>query len=106
MSISVGSSTSEAGSSTAVPTTAASAASQGVPTFQSHHSFSSTLGLEWIRSELQHAGCLDFFKNMTNTAPFRSCRPFSMLSLWSSSFTAARSNMSLLNGILWGMCNP
>ncbi|KAK7453241.1 hypothetical protein VKT23_011917 [Stygiomarasmius scandens] len=111
ISISIGSSTPDLGSSTAVPTTTTAAASQGVPTIPVTPPVLPTpFPQPWDESGIglnfSTQGCLDFFQNMTNTAPFRSCRPFSMLSLWSSSFTAAQSNISLLNDILWGTCNP
>ncbi|KAH8084356.1 hypothetical protein BXZ70DRAFT_957878 [Cristinia sonorae] len=50
-------------------------------------------------------GCKDFFSNMTNTVPFRQCRPFSLLQRSSSEFIQAQSNLTLLNNIVWGTCN-
>lgn len=35
--------------------------------------------------------CLSFFNNMTSSAPFRTCRPFSLLSQSSSAFALVRS---------------
>ncbi|KAK7453243.1 hypothetical protein VKT23_011919 [Stygiomarasmius scandens] len=100
-----------------LPTTTTTATSQGVPTIPVTPPVLPTPFLQptpfpqpWDESGLglnfSTQGCLDFFQNMTNTAPFRSCRPFSVLSLWSSSFTAPQSNISLLNDILRGTCNP
>ncbi|KAG2008152.1 hypothetical protein CC2G_013613 [Coprinopsis cinerea AmutBmut pab1-1] len=49
--------------------------------------------------------CLAFFTNMTNTRPFRSCRPFSLLLQTSSTFISAQQNITLLNELVWGTCN-
>ncbi|KAF9019109.1 hypothetical protein BDZ89DRAFT_992754 [Hymenopellis radicata] len=50
--------------------------------------------------------CFNFFSNMTNTAAFRSCRPFSMLLQTSNAFVATQDNLTELNAVVWGTCNP
>ncbi|KAF8965098.1 hypothetical protein BDZ97DRAFT_1659359 [Flammula alnicola] len=49
--------------------------------------------------------CSNFFTNMTNSAPFRQCRPFSMLLQSSTQFINAQTNLTLMNSIIWGTCN-
>lgn len=49
--------------------------------------------------------CYDFLLNMTNTQPFRACRPFGMLVAGSSSFSDASSSLETLNSVVWGTCN-
>ncbi|TCD67434.1 hypothetical protein EIP91_012406 [Steccherinum ochraceum] len=50
--------------------------------------------------------CKNFFLNMTQTEPFRECRPFSLLQRSSSQFLQqAQTNLSALNDIVWGTCN-
>ncbi|KAI9465757.1 hypothetical protein BJY52DRAFT_1164016, partial [Lactarius psammicola] len=49
--------------------------------------------------------CETFFTNMTQSPPFRQCRPFSFLSQTSSSFLEAQSNLTALNIDIWGTCN-
>ncbi|KAG5646735.1 hypothetical protein DXG03_002417 [Asterophora parasitica] len=49
--------------------------------------------------------CFNFFSNMTNTQPFRSCRPMSLLLDSSSAFIDAQANLTLLNSLVWGTCN-
>ncbi|KAL0570718.1 hypothetical protein V5O48_011237 [Marasmius crinis-equi] len=49
--------------------------------------------------------CYDFFANMTNTQPFRSCRPFGMLVGGSDSFVKASESLETLNAVIWGTCN-
>ncbi|KAH8996371.1 hypothetical protein EDB92DRAFT_2112667 [Lactarius akahatsu] len=49
--------------------------------------------------------CESFFLNMTQSAPFRQCRPFSFLSQTSSAFLQAQSNLTALNIDIWGTCN-
>jgi hypothetical protein len=49
-------------------------------------------------------GCYTFFLlNMTNSESFRS---FGMLQAWSDSFINAQTNLTFLNQVLWGTCNP
>jgi hypothetical protein len=77
-----------------------------------------------LNRNFKDQACYDFFLNMTNTLPFRSCRPFSLLLQSSSEFTQvcslhvlmilklipldgqAQSNSTELNDIIWGTCNP
>ncbi|KAL0062048.1 hypothetical protein AAF712_011126 [Marasmius tenuissimus] len=49
--------------------------------------------------------CYDFLMNMTNTQPFRTCRPFGMLVTGSDSFSDASLSLETLNSIMWGTCN-
>ncbi|KAH9073012.1 hypothetical protein EDB83DRAFT_2360376 [Lactarius deliciosus] len=51
------------------------------------------------------SSCESFFLNMTQSAPFRQCRPFSFLSQTSSAFLQAQSNLTALNIDIWGTCN-
>ncbi|KAL5523183.1 hypothetical protein ACEPAF_1450 [Sanghuangporus sanghuang] len=48
--------------------------------------------------------CANFFTNMTQTLPFRSCRPFSLLEQFSSEFIEAQTNLTLLNTLIFGTC--
>jgi hypothetical protein len=49
--------------------------------------------------------CFDFFNNMTQSLPFRQCRPFGLLSEYSSEFINAQTNVTLLNNMVWGTCH-
>ncbi|KAJ7065044.1 hypothetical protein C8F01DRAFT_1129242 [Mycena amicta] len=49
--------------------------------------------------------CFNFFQNMTNTVPFRSCRAFSLLLQSSNAFISAQSDLATLNTLVWGTCN-
>jgi hypothetical protein len=49
--------------------------------------------------------CSNFFANMTNSLPFRTCRPFSLLLQTSTQFINAQTNLTLMNSIIWGTCN-
>ncbi|PPR04834.1 hypothetical protein CVT26_012989 [Gymnopilus dilepis] len=60
---------------------------------------------EGIAQNFSSVTCSDFFANMTNSASFRSCRPFSLLLQSSSGFINAQSNLTLMNSIIWGTCN-
>lgn len=87
--------------------------------------FDTTLGSNFTTNS-----CQTFFTNMTQTLPFRQCRPFSFLSQTSSSFllvsfflprwllisvrtlmcyfsdyAQAQSNLTALNIDIWGTCN-
>jgi hypothetical protein len=42
---------------------------------------------------------------MTQSPPFRKCRPFGLLLETSSAFINAQGNTSLLNDMVWGTCN-
>ncbi|TFY56852.1 hypothetical protein EVJ58_g7385 [Rhodofomes roseus] len=58
-----------------------------------------------ITTNFSTDGCREFFVNMTQTAPFRECRPFSLLVQHSSAFIEAQFNLTELNSIIWGTCN-
>ncbi|KAF7325682.1 hypothetical protein MKEN_00418200 [Mycena kentingensis (nom. inval.)] len=49
--------------------------------------------------------CFNFFQNMTNTLPFRSCRAFSLLLQSSNTFISAQTDLNKLNTLVWGTCN-
>ncbi|KAL4066996.1 hypothetical protein V8B97DRAFT_1874238 [Scleroderma yunnanense] len=49
--------------------------------------------------------CYNFFLNMTQTTPFRSCRPFSLLLTHSHEFQEAQNNITAMNIDIWGTCN-
>lgn len=82
---------------------------QGVPTVPSTppnlptpfpQPFDSDLGQNFSTQS-----CFDFLVNMTNTQPFRSCRPFGMLVDGSTGFADASRSPSTLNAVVWGTCN-
>ncbi|KAF8348712.1 hypothetical protein F5887DRAFT_1129780 [Amanita rubescens] len=50
--------------------------------------------------------CVNFFSNMTNSLSFWACRPFSLLMQSSDDFVNAQTNLTLLNELVWGTCNP
>ncbi|KDR80289.1 hypothetical protein GALMADRAFT_62417 [Galerina marginata CBS 339.88] len=58
-----------------------------------------------IAQNFSSVSCANFFANMTNTTPFRSCRPFSLLLGSSTQFINAQTNLTLMNSIIWGTCN-
>lgn len=58
-----------------------------------------------LAQNFSSVSCFNFFGNMTNTQPFRACRPFSLLLQSSDSFINAQQNLTLLNSIIWGTCN-
>ncbi|OCH84511.1 hypothetical protein OBBRIDRAFT_741478 [Obba rivulosa] len=58
-----------------------------------------------LSQNFSSVGCQNFFVNMTQTGPFLTCRPFSLLLQESSAFINAQTNISLLNTIVWGTCN-
>jgi hypothetical protein len=78
-----------------------------------------------IAQNFSTSSCAAFFANMTSAAPFRTCRPFSLLLESSGAFINVRSravllrnvlltfatypkaqtNLTLLNSIIWGTCN-
>jgi len=58
-----------------------------------------------IAQNFSSVTCANFFANMTNSAPFRSCRPFSLLIGTSTQFINAQTNLTLMNSIIWGTCN-
>jgi len=101
--------TSSRTSTTASPTTSVPAASQVLPTIPASppplptpfpQAFDGTL-----TQNFSSPSCLNFFNNMTASTDFRECRPFSFLLSTSSIFNNAQSNLTLMNSLLWGMCN-
>ncbi|KAH9177737.1 hypothetical protein EDB89DRAFT_1844723 [Lactarius sanguifluus] len=91
------------------PPTPTQSPSQGVPTIPTSspvlptpfpQPFDTTLANNFTTTE-----CGSFFLNMTQSAPFRQCRPFSFLSQTSSAFLQAQSNLTALNIDIWGTCN-
>jgi len=83
--------------------------SQTIPTIPSSppvlptpfpQAFDTTLGDNFTTNS-----CQTFFTNMTQSPPFRQCRPFSFLSQTSSAFLQAQSNLTQLNIDIWGTCN-
>ncbi|KAF9225982.1 hypothetical protein BS17DRAFT_730199 [Gyrodon lividus] len=49
--------------------------------------------------------CYNFFLNMTQSDPFRSCRPFSLLITKSNAFQEAQKDIDVMNTDVWGTCN-
>ncbi|EPS95249.1 hypothetical protein FOMPIDRAFT_1025863 [Fomitopsis schrenkii] len=102
---------SEAASSTAPPVAATSSSgSSTIPTIPSEPPvlptpFPQPFDSTGITTNFSTEECHNFFVNMTQTAPFRQCRPFSMLIQHSSAFIGAQFNLSELNDIMWGTCN-
>lgn len=62
--------------------------------------FDTTLSTNFSTTE-----CYSFFLNMTQTLPFRSCRPFSLLVTHSEAFQEAQNNITEMNVDIWGACN-
>lgn len=58
-----------------------------------------------LSSNFSTESCLNFYTNMTESAPFRQCRSFGLLLQSSSEFLQAQGNFSLLNDMVWGTCN-
>ncbi|KAF7319050.1 F-box domain-containing protein [Mycena chlorophos] len=58
-----------------------------------------------LSQNFSSVSCFDFFQNMTNTVPFRTCRAFSFLLQASDAFIAAQEDLNELNSIVWGTCN-
>lgn len=56
-------------------------------------------------TSFQTVACQNFMTNMTQTAAFRECRPFSLLVGDSNAFITSQRNISALNVIIWGTCN-
>ncbi|KAH8108741.1 hypothetical protein DFH11DRAFT_1631010 [Phellopilus nigrolimitatus] len=56
-------------------------------------------------SNVTTESCANFFTNMTQTEPFRACRPFSLLEQFSTEFIQAQTNLSALNAIVFGTCD-
>ncbi|KAF5365455.1 hypothetical protein D9758_010829 [Tetrapyrgos nigripes] len=92
---------------------AASPSNQPVPTIPSPTSpppLPTPFPQPWDQSSLplnfSTQGCYNFFLYMTDSDSFRSCRSFGMLQSFSDSFVNAQMNVTLLNEVLWGTCNP
>lgn len=103
------SSSSSSSTSTSAPTSSTGISNQIIPTVPSSppplptpfpQPFDGNLA-----QNFSSVSCFNFFGNMTNTQPFRACRPFSLLLQSSSSFIDAQQNLTLLNSIIWGTCN-
>ncbi|KAF5343163.1 hypothetical protein D9758_017054 [Tetrapyrgos nigripes] len=95
------------------PSASTSPSNQPVPTIPSSASpppLPTPFPQPWDQSSLSlnfsTQGCYNFFLNMTNADSFRSCRSFGMLQSFSDSFVDAQTNVTLLNEVLWGTCNP
>ncbi|GAW04897.1 hypothetical protein LENED_006716 [Lentinula edodes] len=59
-----------------------------------------------ITQNFSTQSCYNFFLNMTNSDDFRSCRPFGLLQNTSDDFADLQSNLTALNAVVWGTCNP
>ncbi|KAF9010053.1 hypothetical protein BDQ17DRAFT_996855 [Cyathus striatus] len=91
------------------PSTSIPIASQTVPTVPgSPPTLPTPFVQPWdstLSQNFSTASCSNFFTNMTNTTPFRSCRPFSLLFQTSADFIDAQQNLTLMNELIWGTCN-
>ncbi|KAJ7108601.1 hypothetical protein C8R44DRAFT_636287 [Mycena epipterygia] len=101
--------TASAGSSSASATTEPPTSDQVVPTIPASppplptpfpQPFDSSLS-----QNFSSISCFNYFQNMTNSVPFRSCRPFSLLLQSSAAFIQAQDDLASLNNIVWGTCN-
>jgi hypothetical protein len=105
---SVGSAAPSGSSVSNSPTTTLSPTSQPLPSVPSSPPVLPTpFPQPWDASMGQNfssGSCFQFFTNMTNTLPFRACRPFSLLLQSSSAVVEAQKNLTLLNSIVWGTC--
>ncbi|KAJ3984891.1 hypothetical protein F5890DRAFT_1474189 [Lentinula detonsa] len=59
-----------------------------------------------ITQNFSSQSCYNFFLNMTNSQDFRSCRPFGLLQNTSDDFADFQTNLTALNAVIWGTCNP
>ena len=89
---------SEAASSTAPPVATSTSGSSTIPTVPSDPPvlptpFPQPFDSTGITTNFSTEGCRNFFLNMTQTAPFRQCRPFSMLVQYSSAFIGVRTEL-------------
>jgi hypothetical protein len=100
---------SQSTASSSIPPTPSQSVSSTVPTIPTSspvlptpfpQPFDTTLANNFTTSS-----CENFFTNMTQSLPFRQCRPFSFLSQTSSVFLQAQSNLTALNTDVWGTCN-
>jgi len=93
--------------SSATPTATVAETAQPIPTVPTSSTVPTPFPQPWdsnIQKNFSSTSCFNFFSNMTNTAPFRSCRPFSLLLQSSSALVEAQNNLTLLNSIIWGTC--
>ncbi|KAF9269896.1 hypothetical protein L218DRAFT_952093 [Marasmius fiardii PR-910] len=99
----------QTGSASKTTSSGALVTAQGIPTVPSSpptlptpfpQPFDSDLGQNFSTQS-----CFDFLLNMTNTQPFRSCRPFGMLVAGSKGFADASTSLPTLNAVIWGTCN-
>ncbi|KIM24263.1 hypothetical protein M408DRAFT_331887 [Serendipita vermifera MAFF 305830] len=60
---------------------------------------------ETLSTDFVSASCQVFFANLTQSLPFRQCRPFSLLLPTSQGFLSAQSNLTLLTSIIYGTCS-
>jgi hypothetical protein len=58
-----------------------------------------------LQANFSNTACYNFFLNMTNTQPFRACRPFSLLLQSSGEFIDLQTNITTANAVQWGTCN-
>lgn len=58
-----------------------------------------------LSTDFDSASCQIFFANLTQSLPFRQCRPFSLLLPTSQGFLAAQSNLTLMTSIIYGTCS-
>ncbi|KAJ3712690.1 hypothetical protein C8R42DRAFT_727849 [Lentinula raphanica] len=59
-----------------------------------------------ISQNFSTQSCYNFFLNMTNSEDFRSCRPFGLLQNTSDDFADYQTNLTGMNSVIWGTCNP
>ncbi|KAF8830778.1 uncharacterized protein C8R40DRAFT_1171780 [Lentinula edodes] len=97
-------------SGSATTTTSIPATSQTLPTIpDSAPVLPTPFPQPWDSSITQNfstQSCYNFFLNMTNSDDFRSCRPFGLLQNTSDDFADLQSNLTALNAVVWGTCNP
>ncbi|KIM24268.1 hypothetical protein M408DRAFT_27237 [Serendipita vermifera MAFF 305830] len=60
---------------------------------------------ETLSTDFVSASCQIFFANLTQSLPFRQCRPFSLPLPTSQGFLSAQSNLTLLTSIICGTCS-
>lgn len=58
-----------------------------------------------LSSNFSTTSCYNFFLNMTQTDPLRSCRPFSLLLTHSQAFIEVQDDINATNTEIWGTCN-
>lgn len=96
---------------TNVPSSSSSGAAQSLPTIPSAPPvlptpFPRAFDTSFTRN-FSSTDCYSFFLNMTSATSFLACRPFSLLLQSSQAFIQqAQTNITLLNDVIWGTCNP